>query len=150
MADSTPLMDQYRRIKSAHRDEILFFRLGDFYEMFERDAVEVSALLNLTLTRRQGAPMCGIPYHAARSYIARLLKSGRKVAVCEQTAAAGRGLMDREVVEVITPGTALEEDYLDRRSNNYLVSIGRCRGLLGVAYVDVSTGEFCAFSEARD
>ena len=152
MADTTPLMDQYRRIKSAHRDEILFFRLGDFYEMFERDAVEVSALLNLTLTKRQDAPMCGIPYHAAHSYIARLLKAGRKIAICEQTASSGaaRGLMDREVVEIITPGTTVEEDYLDSRSNNYLVSIGRVRDALGIAYVDVSTGEFCSFATRKD
>ena len=152
MPDTTPLMDQYRRIKSAHRDEILFFRLGDFYEMFERDALEVSALLNLTLTKRQDAPMCGIPYHAAHSYISRLLKAGKKIAICEQTAAAGgaRGLMDREVVEIITPGTTVEEDYLDSRSNNYLVSIGRTRDALGIAYVDVSTGEFCALSATQD
>ena len=152
MADTTPLMDQYRRIKSAHRDEILFFRLGDFYEMFERDAVEVSALLNLTLTKRQDAPMCGIPYHAAHSYISRLLKAGKKIAICEQTAAPGasRGLMDREVVEIITPGTTVEEDYLDSRSNNYLVSIGRARDALGIAYVDISTGEFCALSAGPD
>jgi len=145
-------MDQYRRIKSAHRDEILFFRLGDFYEMFERDALEVSSLLNLTLTKRQDAPMCGIPYHAAHSYISRLLKAGKKIAICEQTAVAGvsRGLMDREVVEIITPGTTVEEDYLDSRSNNYLVSIGRVRDALGIAYVDVSTGEFCAFSAKQD
>lgn len=152
MADTTPLMDQYRRIKNAHRDEILFFRLGDFYEMFERDAVEVSALLNLTLTKRQEAPMCGIPYHAAHSYISRLLKAGKKIAICEQTSSSstGKGLMDREVVEIITPGTTVEEDYLDSRSNNYLVSIGRARGSLGIAYVDVSTGEFCTFSEPLD
>lgn len=152
MPDTTPLMDQYRRIKSAHRDEILFFRLGDFYEMFERDALEVSALLNLTLTKRQDAPMCGIPYHAAHSYISRLLKAGKKIAICEQTAVAGgsRGLMDREVVEIITPGTTVEEDYLDSRSNNYLVSIGRVRDVLGIAFVDVSTGEFSAFSAGQD
>ena len=145
-------MEQYRRIKNAHRDEILFFRLGDFYEMFERDAIEVSALLNLTLTKRQEAPMCGIPYHAAHSYISRLLKAGKKVAICEQTSGGngGKGLMEREVVEVITPGTTVEEDYLDSRSNNYLVSIGRIGKTLGMAYVDVSTGEFCAFSETRD
>lgn len=152
MADTTPLMEQYRRIKSSHREEILFFRLGDFYEMFERDALEVSALLNLTLTKRQDAPMCGIPYHAAHSYISRLLKAGRKIAICEQTSTPGnlRGLMDREVVEIITPGTTVEEDYLDSRSNNYLVSIGRVRDTLGLAYVDVSTGEFCALSVRED
>lgn len=152
MAEITPLMDQYRRIKKAHSQEILFFRLGDFYEMFERDAIEVSALLNLTLTKRQDAPMCGIPYHAAHSYISRLLKAGKKIAICEQVSEVGpgKGLMDREVVEVITPGTTVEEDYLDRRSNNYLVSIGRVRETLVIAYVDVSTGEFCAFSETQD
>ena len=96
-------MEQYRRIKREHQGEVLFFRLGDFYEMFFEDALEVSALLNLTLTSRQGQPMCGIPYHASRSYISRLLKAGKKIAVCEQLTEPGKGLIDRQVVELITP-----------------------------------------------
>ena len=142
------MMEQYRRAKSLHRDAVLFFRLGDFYEMFFEDAVEVSALLNLTLTKRQGEPMCGVPYHAARSYIARLLKAGKKVAICEQLSEAskGKGLVERDVVEVITPGTALEEDFLDRRSNNFLVALCSLRSRLCMAYLDISTAEFRAFS----
>jgi len=151
MPGQTSLMDQYRSLKERNRDAVLFFRLGDFYEMFDADAVEVSALLNLTLTKRQDRPMCGIPYHAARSYVARLLRLGRKVAICEQVGDGGaaRGIMEREVVEVVTPGTTVEEDYLEARANNWLVSIGRSGSAaseLGFAYADVSTGEFRAFS----
>ncbi len=141
------MMDQYRRAKSRHQDAVLFFRLGDFYEMFFEDAVEVSALLNLTLTKRQGEPMCGVPYHAARSYIARLLKLGKKIALCEQLSEPGQGkIVERDVVEVITPGTALEEDFLDQGANNYLLALCEARGRLCLAYVDISTAEFRAFS----
>ncbi|HBK58484.1 MAG TPA: DNA mismatch repair protein MutS [Spirochaetaceae bacterium] len=143
------MLDQYRRIKARHRDEILFFRLGDFYEMFNEDAQEASTLLDLTLTKRQGQPMCGIPYHAAKAYIARLLKAGKKVAICEQRPIAGkRGLMDREVVEVITPGTTVEDDYLEQSSNNYIADICLLKEYLCFAYLDVSTGEFKAYSIA--
>lgn len=146
---SSSMLDQYRRIKARHRDEILFFRLGDFYEMFNEDAQEASILLDLTLTKRQGQPMCGIPYHAAKAYIARLLKAGKKVAICEQRPIAGkRGLMDREVVEVITPGTTVEDDYLEQSSNNYIADICLLKEYLCFAYLDVSTGEFKAYSIA--
>jgi DNA mismatch repair protein MutS len=120
MADQTPMMQQYKRIKSQNRDAILFFRLGDFYEMFDRDAKEVSHILNLTLTKRNGIPMCGIPYHAAHSYIPRLLRAGRKIAICEQTTAPekGKGIVEREVIEIVTPGTITEEEYLDQHKNN--------------------------------
>jgi len=142
--DLTPMMHQYRRIKQQHSDSILFFRLGDFYEMFERDAKEASSLLNLTLTARNGVPMCGIPYHAAHTYVARLLRAGRKIAICEQLslAAGGKGLADREVVEVITPGTVVDPDYLEERSNNYLVSLARVGDRISLSYIDLSTGEF--------
>ena len=146
MLETTPMMAQYGGIKEKYPDSILFFRLGDFYEMFERDAREASALLDLTLTQRAGVPMCGIPYHAATSYIARLLAAGRKVAICEQAAQPGKGLMSREVVEVITPGTALDEGYLARTTNNYLLTIGRAGDALSLAYADLSTGEFAATS----
>ena len=92
------MMRQYRSIKSKHRDTILFFRLGDFYEMFEQDAAEASHLLDLTLTKRNGVPMCGIPYHASQGYISRLLKAGKKIAICEQTHIPKTGLASREVV----------------------------------------------------
>jgi DNA mismatch repair protein MutS len=139
------MLEQYRRIKREHQGNVLFFRLGDFYEMFADDALEVSALLNLTLTSRNGLPMCGIPYHAARSYIARLLKLGKKIAICEQIAEATKGktLIDRQVVEVITPGTTVEEDYLDKGSPNYLASLALTeKNELSFAYIDLSTGDF--------
>ena len=146
MAETTPMMAQYRRVKSEVGESILFFRLGDFYEMFEADAKEASSILDLTLTQRAGVPMCGIPYHAAPSYITRLLAAGRKVAVCEQTTAPGKGLMTREIVEVITPGTVLDDTYLSRTANNYLVAVGRVGQAIGLAYADVSTGELAATS----
>lgn len=151
-ADTTPMMRQYRRIKQKQGDAILFFRLGDFYEMFEGDAKRASSMLNLTLTSRNGVPMCGIPYHAAQSYIARLLDAGQKIAVCEQTSMpeGGKGIAEREVVQVITPGTVVDEDYLDRSSNNYLVSIGEGRGRVSIASVDLSTGELQATSYATE
>jgi len=142
------MMVQYRKIKSQYQDAILFFRLGDFYEMFEKDAKEASALLDLTLTKRNGVPMCGIPYHASKNYILKLLKEGKKVAVCEQTQipGAGHGIAKREVVEVITPGTVVDEGLLERNSNNYLISIGKYRERISVAHVDLSTAEFAAVS----
>src|SRR5262245_50363934 len=105
MADLTPMMRQYTQIKERHRDKILFFRLGDFYEMFHDDALEASRLLGLTLTHRQGEPMCGIPYHSAQPYIRKLLDAGRRIAVCEQvsTPGADKGIVRREVVDVLTP-----------------------------------------------
>ncbi len=152
MSDSSPMIEQYRRIKREHRDDVLFFRLGDFYEMFAEDALEISALLNLTLTSRNGVPMCGIPYHAARSYIARLLRCGKKIAVCEQVSepTPGKGLVDRRVVEVITPGTTVEEDYLDKGSFNYLAAFASAKDGYSFAYIDLSTGDFqaTAFPEA--
>jgi DNA mismatch repair protein MutS len=153
---SSPMLDQYRRIKRDHQGDVLFFRLGDFYEMFAEDAVEVSALLNLTLTSRNGLPMCGIPYHAARSYIARLLKHGKKIAICEQCSEPGKGqkIIDRQVVEVITPGTTVDEDYLDRGSSNYLAALAASDGGAGepfvsFAYIDLSAGGFYATSFPR-
>jgi DNA mismatch repair protein MutS len=142
------MLDQYRRIKRDHPGDVLFFRLGDFYEMFSDDAVEVSALLNLTLTSRNGLPMCGVPYHAARSYIARLLKLGKKVAICEQLSepTKGRNIIERKVVEVITPGTTVDEDFLDKGSSNYLGALAGSAGLVSFAYIDLSTGEFYATS----
>ena len=143
-----PLLDQYRRIKREHQGEGLFFRLGDFYEMFSDDALEVSSLLNLTLTRRNGLPMCGVPYHAARVYIARLLKFGKKIAICEQLSEAGKGIIERQVVEIVTPGTTVDEDYLDQGTANYLACFAAAGNnpLYSFAYIDLSTGEFYATS----
>jgi len=146
MSKSTPMMEQYNRIKLKHKDAILFFRLGDFYEMFQQDAKEVSSLLGLTLTQRNGVPMCGIPFHASQGYIARLLKAGKKIAICEQlhVPPAGKGLADRDVVEVITPGTVTDEELLDRGMNNYLAAMAEVQKGIALSYVDLSTGEFIA------
>ncbi len=140
------MMRQYKRIKQSHTDSILFFRLGDFYEMFLTDAKEASSILNITLTKRHNIPMCGIPYHAAHGYIARLLKAGKKIALCEQIKLpeGGKGIAEREVVEVITPGTVVDEDFLEKDKNNYLLSAGIYKKHLSIAYTDLSTGEFFA------
>ncbi|MDR2398573.1 MAG: DNA mismatch repair protein MutS [Spirochaetaceae bacterium] len=147
------MLEQYRRIKREHQGEVVFFRLGDFYEMFSEDAIEVSALLNITLTSRNGLPMCGVPYHSVRSYIARLLKHGKKIAICEQIteAAKGKTLIDRQVVEVITPGTTVDEYYLDKGSPNYLASLATDGGnALSFAYIDLSTGDFHVTAFPKD
>lgn len=146
MADDTPLFIQYQGLKDSHPGEILFFRVGDFYEMFDEQATEVSRLLNLTLTHRAEHNMCGIPYHAAKIYIARLLRYGKKVTIAEQIGdvAYGKGLTKREVVETITPGTALESEYLDGGANNYLASFYIAKKTAAFAYIDVTTGEFRA------
>ena len=146
--EATPLMLQYQTIKDKYQDEILFFRLGDFYEMFNDEAVEVSRLLNLTLTHRGDQPMCGIPYHASKVYIARLLRLGKKIAICEQVGdvPAGKGLTERKVIEVITPGTAVESEYLEGGTNNFLASLFVLKGFVGFAYIDVTTADFFATS----
>lgn len=145
MSKSTPLMQQYHSIKKNYPDSILFFRLGDFYEMFGDDAHVASRILEITLTSRQKVPMCGIPYHAASSYIARLIKDGKKVAVCEQVedVKVSKGIVKREVIRLITPGTVLEDNLLEAKSNNFLLSVFREENdSIGIAAVDISTGEF--------
>ena len=136
----TPLMRQYREMKKEHYDMVLFFRVGDFYEMFDDDAREVSALLNLTLTHKGDDPMCGIPYHAARNYIKRLLDAGKKIAICEQMELPEnyKSLARREVVRIVTPATVVDEDYLDDRNFNYII----CFFQQAMAFCDVSTGDF--------
>lgn len=151
MADTprlTPLMEQYLSIKKQHPDEVLFFRLGDFYEMFFEDAVMVSRLLNLTLTHRADSPMCGIPYHASKIYIARLLRFGKKIAICEQVGeiSPSGGLTERKVIEIITPGTAVESEYLEQGVNNFLCCLSVSHGKAGFAVIDVTTSEFKATS----
>ncbi len=145
----TPMMIQYRSIKEQYKNEVVFFRLGDFYEMFDNDAVEVSRLLNLTLTHRASQIMCGIPYHAAKIYIARLLRLGKKVVICEQVGEiprGGKGIAERKVVEIITPGTAVEEEYLEGSRSNYLAALSLLKGRAGFAFIDVTTGSFKATS----
>ena len=126
----TPMMQQYQELKRRYPDYLLLFRLGDFYEMFAEDAHLGARLLQITLTARQSTPMAGIPHHAADTYIAKLIRQGQKVAVCEQMEAPGRGkkLVRREVVRVITPGTLTDTQMLDGAASNYLLSVHRDRG----------------------
>ena len=145
----TPMFRQYHEIKSRHRDAILMFRMGDFYEMFYDDALTASRALQITLTLRgrgtaSEAPMCGVPFHAVDGYLARLTGAGFKVALCEQMEdpAAARGLVRREVVRVVSPGTLTDASYLSAREPAYLMSIVVRQELYGVALIDVSTGEF--------
>ena len=145
MADvDTPMMTQYRELKRRFPDHLLLFRLGDFYELFLEDAELGARLLSITLTSRQGAPMAGIPHHAADGYIARLVQAGQKIAICEQMEGPGKGkkLLRRDVVRVITPGTLTDTAYLRGGANNFLMAIGRLGTDTGVALLDVSTGEF--------
>ena len=145
--EDTPLMRQYQSIKDEYKDDILLFRLGDFYEMFNDDAIEISRLLNLTLTHRGSQPMCGIPHHAAKSYISRMLRCGKKVAVCEQVSEpTGKGLTERKVIEVITPGTAVDGAYIDGMFNNFVSCVVVQGGLTGFSFIDVTTADFFATS----
>lgn len=152
MADLSPMMKQYFSIKEQNRDCILFFRLGDFYEMFFDDAVLASKELELTLTGRdcgqeERAPMCGVPYHSCEAYIARLVAKGYKVAICEQTEdpATAKGLVKRDIIRVITPGTVMEDSMLDESKNNYICSVYTTHGRHYAAFCDISTGElYCS------
>lgn len=142
-------MEQYQKIKAENRDAILFFRLGDFYEMFGSDALEASKILDITLTARNKSknpvPMCGIPYHAAAGYIDKLTKAGKKVAICDQVSdPALPGIVKREVVRIITPGTTFSEQVLDRKSNQYVLAIFPKKDYFGIAFADLTTGEFQA------
>ena len=162
---TTPLMRQYHAVKKQHPSALLLFRLGDFYELFYEDAVVASKILQITLTSRnkekdQAVPMCGVPYHAAENYIARLIRAGHKVAICEQMEQPGPGkkIVRREVVRVLTPGTASGSGLVEAKENNYLAAVARSlpqanaagaggRGtevIVGLAFVDLSTGEFRA------
>jgi DNA mismatch repair protein MutS len=150
---ATPLMRQYHAIKKQHPNTLVLFRLGDFYELFYEDAIAASRELQITLTSRnrergQPVPMCGVPYHAAETYIARLIRAGFKVAICEQLEepAKGKKLVRRDVVRVITPGTATDPNILEPRENNFLAALARepAGPAIGLAFVDLSTGEFRA------
>src|SRR3989339_1181627 len=144
MQKLTPLMNQYNLIKNKYKNSILFFRLGDFYEMFDDDAKTASKVLRLTLTSRQDVPMCGIPHHSYKYYVARLIKEGFSVAICEQMEdpSKAKGLVKREVVRVITSGTVLEENLLEAKINNFLCAIYPYNSDFAVAFIDVSTGDF--------
>lgn len=148
MAELSPMMKQYFQIKEQNKDSILFFRLGDFYEMFYDDAKLASKELELTLTGRdcgqeERAPMCGVPFHSAESYIARLVSRGYKVAICEQTEdpAKAKGLVKRDIIRVITPGTVMESSMLDESRNNYICSLYSDKNHIGIVFCDISTGQ---------
>ena len=159
MAELTPMKKQYLAIKDQHPDCLLFFRLGDFYEMFDDDAKTAAAELNLTLTTRdrnkppeERTPMCGVPYHSAEAYIARLIAKGYKVAICEQTEdpAQAKGLVDREIIRVVTPGTLIEENMLEEGKNNFLAALCADVDGAGLSFGDISTGEvFATFFPAE-
>ena len=149
MAGVTPMMQQYLTLKAKYQDCLLFFRLGDFYEMFFDDAKTASRELELTLTGKdcgleERAPMCGVPYHAVNTYVEKLISRGYKVAICEQLEdpALAKGLVERDVIRIITPGTVIEPTMLDERANNFLLSVGFAGDRAGLALADVSTGEF--------
>ena len=155
MAEMTPMMKQYLEMKERNPDSILFFRLGDFYEMFNEDARLVSKELDLTLTTRdrnkppeERTPMCGVPYHSCDSYIARLIAKGYKVAICEQTEdpATAKGLVDRDIIRVITPGTVIASSMLEEGRNNFLCAVYADSTALGLCLCDISTGEVFATS----
>ncbi|MBI5755044.1 DNA mismatch repair protein MutS [Candidatus Peregrinibacteria bacterium] len=143
----TPMMAQYQKMKAEYPDCILFFRLGDFYEMFGSDAVEASKILDIVLTARNKGdhrtPMCGIPYHASESYLARLTKAGKKVAICEQMSDPSLpGIVERKVIRVVTPGTTLSEDILEKKANNYIFCLYVKENYFGLSFADITTGEF--------
>ncbi|WP_241208631.1 hypothetical protein [Thermotoga sp. Cell2] len=138
----TPLMEQYLRIKEQYKDSILLFRLGDFYEAFFEDAKIVSKVLNIVLTRRQDAPMAGIPYHALNTYLKKLVEAGYKVAICDQMEEPSKSkkLIRREVTRVVTPGSIVEDEFLSE-TNNYMAVVSEEKGRYCTVFCDVSTGE---------
>jgi DNA mismatch repair protein MutS len=140
----TPMMQQYRRLRgSIPPDTLLLFRLGDFYELFFEDAKEASVLLNVALTKRNGVPMCGMPYHAAQTYIAKLIKAGRRVAICDQTSEPQPGkIVSRDITQIISAGTVSDLDLLEAKRANYLGAVYADGGIFGFAYADLTTGEF--------
>src|SRR5712671_5751363 len=146
---STPLMRQYHGIKQQVPNTLLMFRLGDFYELFFDDAVTAARELEITLTARnkekgEPIPMCGVPYHSAENYIARLIQKGYRVAICDQVddPRVAKKLVRREITRIVTPGTAMDANLVRSRENNYLAAVGRSGTRSAVAHVDVSTGEF--------
>ncbi|WP_172827349.1 DNA mismatch repair protein MutS [Fictibacillus arsenicus] len=153
MSQYTPMIQQYLSIKAAHQDAFLFFRLGDFYEMFFDDAVQAAQILEITLTSRDGGsqdriPMCGVPYHSSAGYIKTLVENGYKVAICEQVEDPKQavGVVKREVIQIITPGTVIDDHLLQDRENNYLVSIERENDLFAYVLCDLSTGELKGYT----
>ena len=160
MAELTPMKRQYNEIKEQCPDCLLFFRLGDFYEMFDDDAKVASKELDLALTTRdrnvedpdERTPMCGVPFHSAESYIARLIAKGYKVAICEQTEdpALAKGLVKRDIIRIVTPGMVTESSMLEEGRSNYVCAVYMSGGAGGSAFCDISTGEFCCADYGAD
>ena len=158
----TPMMAQYLRVKDSHPDSLLFYRMGDFYEMFLKDAEIAASLLGITLTKRGSkdgldVPMCGVPAHSVDGYLARLIRAGHKVAICEQIEdpqeqkqRGGKGPLKRDVVRILTPGTLIEDELLPARAHNYLVALGHAESKTAVAWADMSTGDFLVQEIADD
>ena len=156
MAEFSPMMQRYLETKEEYKDCILFYRLGDFYEMFFDDAITASRELELTLTgkdcgQEERAPMCGVPHHAAEIYVSRLINKGYKVAICEQLEdpKKAKGIVKRGVIRVVTPGTLVDSNMLEERKNNYIMAIYKSGIYFGISICDISTGEFYA-SEIKD
>ncbi|MFQ6116504.1 MAG: DNA mismatch repair protein MutS, partial [bacterium] len=154
---STPMIEQYLAIKAKHKDAVLFFRMGDFYEMFYEDAKVASEVLGLTLTSRAhgksaDVPLAGFPYHSLETYLTKMIKAGYRVAICEQLEDPKKAkvLVKRDVTEVVTPGTVLTEDLLESKRNNFLLSIFLKGEVCGIASVDISTGEFTVGEISKD
>jgi DNA mismatch repair protein MutS len=146
----TPMMQQYLRIKAAHPDMLLFYRMGDFYELFYDDARRAAQLIDITLTARgksngESIPMAGVPYHAADNYLARLVRKGESVAICEQIGdpKASKGPVERQVVRIVTPGTLTDEALLDAREENLIAAACHLKDGFGLAWLELSTGRFC-------
>src|SRR5690606_28493550 len=146
----TPVMQQYLRLKAQHPDVLLFYRMGDFYELFFEDAKRAARLLGITLTARgqsagQPIPMAGVPYHSAENYIAKLVRSGESVAICEQIGdpAKSKGPVERQVVRVVTPGTVTDDAFLEERRDALLAALYRENDRFGLAWLELSSGRFC-------
>ncbi|MBW1812613.1 MAG: DNA mismatch repair protein MutS, partial [Deltaproteobacteria bacterium] len=146
---TTPMIKQYLSIKDEYPDAILFFRMGDFYEMFFEDAEVASRILEITLTSRNKndaspIPMCGVPHRAVKGYISKMIENGYKVAICDQLEdpSVAKGIVKRDVVRVISPGMIIEDEMLDDKSNNFLLSISKNDHTVGISYLDLSTGTF--------
>ncbi|PIU65664.1 MAG: hypothetical protein COS84_06605, partial [Armatimonadetes bacterium CG07_land_8_20_14_0_80_40_9] len=149
LSNLTPMMRQYNKLKQEHPDSLLFFRLGDFYEMFGEDAKKASDALNITLTAREAGqgrkvPMCGVPHHSVNRYISRLMKKGFKVTICEQVEdpKLAKGIVKRQITRTITPGTVLDDYLLEGKNPNFLLSLVKSKEGYGLSYVDASAGEF--------
>src|SRR5579885_610876 len=153
---STPMMQQYKKIKEQYQDCLLFYRMGDFYELFLQDAKIGSRILDITLTSKAGGkdgkiPMAGVPYHAIDSYVSKLVKAGCKVAICEQVSLPNKyGLVEREVVRIVTPGTILDEKSLSQKENNYIISLLKDKNRVALGVADISTGYFAATEMTTD